>query len=479
MSIEHVNLRLEILKGFTGKVVQAVIGFAGTVVFARVLGATSFGGFYFLLALVFLVDRPLNGLSYSMKKRISEADPRRDELLGVYLLFGALYVFVLGIVVAALADLLRTETNVENAGLVFLALVVSIGVFSPLQDLLSSHGYVSGEVWNDTLRSVLTFPLQLLFVLLGFGAAGMGYGLALATVLVVPVGWYFVPIRPEFPSRTSVVRMWEHAKYTIPHRFVGKTYDRMDVIILGVLVTTAAVANYEVALKLTLPATFVTSIAASGLMPKVSNLSSKGEELGEHVTNSLAYVSILAVPIFFGALAMSEELVVTAYGPEYAGAGLFLVGLALYQVVWSQGTILRQVLAGIDRPDILLRIDTFAVLVNVVLGVGLVVWIGSIGVVVATIFCETLRYVLVSREVASTADVSFLPEPFLHQIASGVVMFLAVRAFAGAVELASWIEVGAVVGFGAGVYGAVLLAISPGLRMTVRGVYRDTLHSEG
>mgnify|MGYP007091109036 FL=1 len=42
-SIGDIDLSVEVLKGVSAKFTQAVLGFAGTILFARILGPTSFG----------------------------------------------------------------------------------------------------------------------------------------------------------------------------------------------------------------------------------------------------------------------------------------------------------------------------------------------------------------------------------------------------------------------------------------------------
>jgi len=470
------NLGLETMKGLAGKMAQAATGFAGAVIFARVLGPTSFGGFYLLLTLVTVADRPMRGAAQALRKRYSETDADKRELFGTVLLVDLVLWAVAAVGVWLFSEQLAAQTNVPNAPLVFFVLIVAISLFFPVQQMLAAEGWVSKQTWNDTLRSLLTLPLQLGFVLLGFGAAGMGYGLAGATILVVPVALYFTRVRPTLPSRATLRSMWEYARYSVPIAIIGKTYNQLDILLLGALVTTGAVGNYKIAFQLTVPASFLYSIISSGFMPKVSNLHSKGEPFGGDVTNAVSFASLLSVPIFFGALALPEALVVTFFGEQYASAQLFLVGLALYQVSRSQTIIQRQTLNGINRPDVGLRIDAAALVLNVVLGVWLVLTQGPIGVVIATVVAETARYVGAAYYVSQLVDgVSFLPRTLFEQVAAGLVMFATVEVVAAQVGITSWVWLSLVVGVGAAVYGLVVVTISQQLRITALAVYRDAV----
>lgn len=471
-----INLGLESLKGLVAKVVQAVLGFAGTILFARVLGPTSFGGFYFLLSIVTLTTRPIGGFGNAARKRFSEHGAPRSEILGSVLAFDFALVGVVALAAVLFSDAVVDQTNVGNAVVVFLLLFASIGLFLSLQKFLGAAGYPAFQVWNDTLRSLLTLPLQLGFVLAGAGAAGMGYGLAGATLLTVPVALFVVGVRPAIPSRSTLRSIWEYARYSIPTAFLGTAYGRFDVLVLGTFLTTAAVGHYEVAYKLTVPATFVTTAIASALMPKVSNLHSRGEDVAQDITNAIAYNSVFSIPLFFGAAALSRELVVTVYGGEYAPAAGFLVGLALYQVFATQTAIYQRTISGLDRPDIEFRIDGLTLSFNVVVGIALLFTAGAIGVVVATVLAEFVRLLLSARAATSLApDIERVPRPLLEQVGSAAVMFAVVTAAHRLVRVRSWPDLVLLVGLGGVVYGLTMLAASGHFRNTIRSIYRDAV----
>ena len=470
------SLSLETLKGVSGKMIQAVLGFIGAIVFARVLGPQDFGGFYLLFTLQQLTDRPLAGIGTAAKKRYSEADAPHDEILGCLLIA---CVFATGVAVVGAVlfkHWLIQFTGMEEAAMVFVVLFSTIVFFHPFQQLLAAKGLVGLETWNDTLRSVLTLPFQLGFVALGFGAAGMGYGLAAATLLTVPVIHYILRVRPTIPSEETVHSLWTYARYSIVTRFIGKTFKQLDLLLLGWLVSTGAAGYYEAAFKLTVPASFIALIAGSGLMVKVSNLDSRGEAVVDHLSNTVSFVSILAVPMFFGTLVLSEELIVTAFGAQYQAGAPLLVGLAFYQVLATQSNPYRNGLNGLDLPDLGMKIDLLVVVVNLAVGIALTLEFGAIGVVVATILAESLRYLLCMVSLKRRVpELSTFPRLFFEQVLAGFVMFGVVVLARSQVMVNSWLSLGLLVCVGAVTYGVVLFALSAHLRITVRAVVSEAI----
>lgn len=471
----NMNLGLEVAKGFAAKMIQAVLGFAGAVLFARLLGPTSFGGFYLLLSIVQIADRPIQGVGNATKKRFSEASGNRQEILGVQLILSLGIIAAAGVAALALGGPLESFTGIRGAGPLFVLLFAATALFAPLQGLLAARGLPSVEVWNDTLRSVFTTSFQLAFVLLGYGAAGMAYGLSLATFCCLPVTHYYLRTLPSSPGRETLRSVWRFARYSIASRVLGRTYSRLDILLLGYFVSQASVGYYEAAYKLTIPATYVTVVAGAGLMAKVSNLHSRERGVDADVTNTLAFSSLFAIPLFFGALAIPEAVVVTAYGPEYRQAAELLVGLSLYTVVLTQTSPINSVVDGLDMPNHNMRVSAAALALNVLIGVPLVLAIGAVGVVVGTVIAETFRYLLLSRVVSRHTGAGLLPRPVFEQAFAGVVMFVAVKAAHTVIKVGTWYDLALLLAVGGGVYFAVLTAISTLFRLTVRSVLRDAI----
>ena len=457
----EISLGGETLKGTTAKFVTVLVGFVGTILFARILGPSAYGGFYLLLAVVEIVDRPIRGWAKAGKKRFSEANSDDRRIVGGVLLFtaGFLVVAILGGFLAE--PWLHSYTGLDHSPVLFAVLIASTTGYISVRSFVEARGLMGIATWSNTLRNWLAFPLQLGLILGGLGVAGMAYGYATATVLAIPVVAYFAATAPTFPTRETVRSLWSYARYSIPVDFLGKAYSRFDLILLGMLLTPAAASYYDVAYRVTLPATFIAGVAAGGLMARVSNLRSKDETFGSDIENTLAFSGVLAFPIFFGALAIADELILTLFGGEYAPAGLLLIGIALYRVVKSQTTPLMAVVDGLDRPDVNLRLSAITLGFNVVTGVLLVLWIGAIGVVISTVFAELLRYVFLVRFLKAThPTIELFPRPIVEQCAAGITMFALVAAVGTAYPIRSWLGLLFVLGVGAATYALALVVIS-------------------
>ena len=425
----NVSFGLETLKGVAAKLAMYGFGFVATAYFARELGPATFGGFFLLLSVVQFANRIPHGIGGACQKRLAETDTSNEELLGLTLGVTAGCGLLAALAAFAGRTQLAAYTGVSNAASLGVALFVAISLFLPLQFLLAGKGRFGVTNWIDLLREIVKTGLQFGLVALGFGVTGMATGFVVATLLTVPVILFFLGVRPSLPSRDTAAYVWEYAKYNVPSNVVGKAYTRFDIFLLGAIGLTAGVGYYEVALSLTGLATLISGVVMDGLISKTSNLSSRGRSIAASVTATISYTSVIAVPMLVLVAFLGEPIVRTVYGAEYLAAVPFLLGIAAYRVVQTQREPLDSAVKGMGRPDAVFRISTVTVAVNFVLGIALVLTVGALGVVVATIVAETVRCLLLHRALRENGEVvPVLPAPLRAQFRSALAMAAAMAA---------------------------------------------------
>lgn len=480
----RLNLSRETVGGTAAKFSQAVAGFVGTIVFAQELGPAAYGGFYLILSASNLVDQPLDGTRRAVQKRFSETGAARGDIFGTSLLawLGWGGVTTLGAYLGR--GFLADYSGVADAWLLFVGLYMTLTLFNFHGTLLKGAGSVAVAMWIDTVRSYLTLGLQLALVLAGLGVVGMAAGLVGATVLVIPVAVYALGTRPTVPSRPEIGHVWTYARYSIPARFSGKTYDELDLLLLGLLASQVAAGNYRAAAALTLPGAFVNEAASSAFLARTSHQAtaehSEESTVIADLTNTMSFTSVLSIPIVFGAAAVPGVVFATV-GDQYTTAPTYLLGLALYRMIRTYDAPLQEAINGIDRPDLDMRVSLAVLGVNVVVGVGLVMTVGPVGVIVATVLSESLRAAafayFVRREIGAFPIV---PEPLGEQFRAAAVMFVVVLIAKEPVRQIPALELGTtpvtagLVLLGGVVYVAVLVATSELFRLAAVAAVEGT-----
>jgi len=463
---------LEVSKGFVGKVLLMLVGFAGSIVFARVLGPVGYGAFHVVVAVSNILDNPISGLGTACKKRISE----HGQDSGAILTIGLAVTAAMGLVVGGLVLVVGPHLDyfdIENGPLYVAITFFGIIFFKVVQPMVAGRGQFGTAVFLDSIRSFFTIPLQLALVFLGWGVAGMVYGLTAASLLTVPLALYVLDVRPMIPDQETVRSIWEYAKFSVPSNFIGTAYGKVDILLLGALLGSGASGQYKIAMQLVLPGATLSMVMGSGLFAEVSSLSSRGEKVAQKVTNNVSFASVLAIPLFFGALAMPESIVVTVFGSEYRPAAVLLVGLAAYQILQTQANQASAVLEGLDRPDLQLYIVAVTLITNLILGVILVRRFGAIGIVIATIVAEGVKFSWMTYLARRHVAYEVLPSPVRYQFLAGAGMFLVVEAVHRWMGVSSWFDLLAIVGLGAVVYGAVLVSLSDMFMHTAKSILGD------
>lgn len=461
---------VQVFKGFVGNVLTAVIGFLGSILFARVLGPGGYGAFYTISAVVNLADNPVQGFGIAGKKRLSESDADAAEIVGATLLMGLASVLILSPLVL-LFGIPFIEVQRERE--FFVVLLSGVVFFKLLQPLVAGSGQFGLTTVLDSGRSFFTITLQVVLVYVGWNVGGMVGGLAVGSVLMVPISYRVLGIRPTWPSRDVLRNLWQYARWSMPKAVVGAAISRMDVLILSTILTTGAAGQYRAAMNILVPATFVSGVIGSGVFVDTSETISRDEDPRERIELGIGFASILAIPILFGAIAMPVDIVTTIYGAQYREAGTVLVILALYKLLETQTDQLFGAISGLDRPDIRLYISLGVLVMNVGLGIPLAYRMGLMGVVIATLVTAVAQWIAALYLSQKLISFKSAPKPILEQFAAGVVMFLVVFPAHRVYGVGWWGDLIGLVTLGATVYGLVLLAISPMLRVSLRSLIND------
>lgn len=474
MSIGDTDFGVQVGFGFVGRVITALVAFVGSIVLARIVGPSGYGTFFIIMALVSMLDNPMTGWASACRKRLTEQDFPEGEAIGSLFIGIALSSIAVALLAILAAPLLTRATGRDDAWLFISLLYFGVVAYKLSSEVLQSTEKFGSSTWLEAGRDVVRVVGQVALVITGYGVAGMVGGMVFANAVVAPVVLYLIGIRPRLPSKGALSQIWSYARFSIPSGVLTTAQERMDLLLLGFFTTTGVAGNYEVAIKLTLPAMFIAGVAQNGLLGRVSNLRSRGKKIAADVQNNLAYSSLLGVPLFFGSLVIAEPVIVTIYGNEYTQAATFLTGLALFRLLRSQKSILQATLNGLDRPDLNLRISAVVFPVNLVLGLVLLFEIGPIGVVIATVVSELFGYLARAYKVRTLVpSVSLVPKPLLHQLVSGAVMAMVVVSVRNVLPLGHWQYVALTVGMGGITYFVTLVAVSYEFRETIFAVARD------
>jgi O-antigen/teichoic acid export membrane protein len=487
------NLKKSSLIGFSAKITLALVGFAGLVFFYQNLGAVGIGIYYTILSVGKLINSLQAGIQSAIKKRVSEVNANQSEYLGLGVIVVAtvtatvtIIMFVLSIfssnLILLAADFGKqtiAEQIIGRPKYLFAALGIafSLSIFGLINQFYSGIGNPGKSNWMDTFRSFLTIGGQAVLIIIGMNEFGLVWGFVIGNIIISAILIINLRIIPAIPSRITIERTASFAKWTFPKGLLGNIHSRIDIILLTAIIGANVSGVYAPALRMTTPATYVASSIDSALSIKTSGLDSQDKSARKHVENGLAYAGLVAIPTFFGALAMPRALMGIIFGPTARSGAGALVGLSILQILRSYHMPLSSVIYGSDRPDLQVKMTIVAILINLPLAIILINPFGLLGVVAATVVTEACRLIMAYALTARIQGSPSIPTEIFKQLLSAVVMFGIIKSLIELNVLVpnSELILTIVIGIGAVVYFTVLATVSRKFRKLVLTTTKNKL----
>lgn len=458
---------------FGSNLVASALGFVATIYFARVLGAEVLGYYALTVALVqWLKLGGSLGINGAMKKRISEGTERAAFATAGGVMIGA---FGLTLSVIVLLAGPYVERYVGRAVTVFVILLLLIGlgqstVNAILQGQQSVH--ISGLL--NPIQVTTISGTQLLLVLAGMELPGLLIGHAVGWLSVILLGANFIKVGVGRPTRWHFSSLFHYAKYSWFGGLKNRTFNDVDVLILGLFVPAQLVGIYSVAWKIASFLMTFDSAISQTIFPEISKASAddRAKSVSELVNQALRFGGLILIPGLVGGALLSERLL-RIYSPEFTQGASVLVILILSTLLYGYQRQLLTSLNAVDRPDIAFRVNVVLVGFNALANVALVLAIGWVGAAIATALSAALGTVLAYKGLRNLVEFSTPYLDISRQIGAALVMGVAVYG-------ALWVEnayrvlahnaalVVTLVTLGVAIYFGVLLALSSEFRDTVK-----------
>lgn len=463
------SLGRESLISLGSKGLNAVVGFGGVILFARVLGDVGLGEYRTVIGAGILVAQVSSGVGSSVRKRVSEVDTSPGAFLGGGLAFHALFTLL-----ATFVFVLVRPVAVGYFGTIELAIgavliATSLGLFDILNKFHSGIGYPGLASWVDSVRSILTVAFQVVFLFLGLQAFGLVLGYVIATAASALISFWMARIVPLRPTTDVARRIYDFARWIVPSGILSNIYGSADVLIIRAVAGASPVGFYTVAAQLAQPAAMFGSTIYGALGVKTSGRDSAGMSVRPDLKNAMSYSGLIAIPMLFGALAIPNALMTTLFGAQFSKApGLVLVGMMSFQLFNVYSNSLSSVITSVDRPDLIFKTNLAVMPAHVVVAYLVGLEYGLLGVVGSSVVAIVVQFGIYQYVAHREFGGVVFTRPMGEQVVCGAVMYVVVWALSEyVVTITNWIWLLVVVGIGATVYFVVLVGVSSHFRDTL------------
>lgn len=458
---------------FVSKLVASVFGFVATIYFARVLGAEVLGYYTLTVALVqWLKLSGSLGVNGAMKKRISEGDETARFATAGVVMIGALGL-VLSVIVLFASPYIERYVGRQVTVFVVLLLILGLGrstVNAILHGQQSVH--ISGVL--TPLKIIIISGTQLPLVLAGMELTGLLIGHTVGWLSVMLVGTKFVAVGLSRPSRRHFRSLFDYAKYSWFGGLKNRTFNDIDVLILGLFVPAQLVGIYSVAWNIASFLMTFDGAISQAIFPEISRASTNDREtaVSELINEALRFGGLILIPGLMGGALLSGRLL-RIYSSEFTQGAAVLVILILSTMLYGYQRQLLMSLNAMDRPDVALRVNLAFVGFNAVANVVLVIAIGWVGAAIATALSAALGTTLAYGALVKLVDFSVPYTEIARQVGAALAMGVPVAGTLWAENTYGVVNhnvtlVLTLVTVGATIYFAVLLVISAKFRTVVK-----------
>jgi O-antigen/teichoic acid export membrane protein len=465
---------------FFAKIIASAVGFVGTVYFSRELGPDIIGIYATVVALItWLQFGGKIGIHTAITKRLSEEEHRGEYFAaGVIMIFSATAVISLvliffGSYIESYVSKFSTYSDTSIVWFIIILLFPQVAYHIVNATLQGQHlAHIVG-----LLRPVRTgFINGTQFVLVfffGFSLLGLILGHVAGILLAALIGSMFISIQIRQPDRQHFARIYEYARYSWSSSLSNRTFSSADIIILGAFVPSSLVGIYSVAWMLSSSLNLFAGSISSAIFPEISSVASK-ENLDAAtgmIEDTIAYAGLVVIPGLVGGLLLNDRLF-RIYGSGFGGGTQVLPFLLVSILAYSYLGQFSTALNGLDRPDLVLRVNTVFILTNIILNVALIQLVGWTGAALAsavsTSFGAFLSWYYLSRIITLKLPVASIGKQTVAAGGMGVVVWL-FQIFISSLNILNHntATVGILVGVGALTYALLLLVISKNFRTTI------------
>ncbi len=421
--------------GIGARMSMRVLSWLFSVFVVRGLGAAEYGKYAQVLAYmaIFSVFGDL-GISTYAAREIAKNHGRTKELFWNIRALRFLLAFVVLFLATGSAWLLGRPQDLV-LGILFASCEGFLYVFQGTVDTVLM-GYERVDYASLlTVLSQFLYLLTGLFVMLnGYGFIGLIFATWPGVIAFAAVGEWLIrsKLKTDVSFQIAPNRWWSLMRLGLPFglaTFTNMLSFRLDTILLGLWVTDAVVGQYNVAYNLIFTLLTLTNSLNGALLPSLSRVfvrdRAKTQAIYQRV---IRYLFIFSLPIAVGTTILAEDIILTLYGNDLAGAIRPLQILIWVLPVLTFTSLCGSITTVFHLEKQTARVNIVNVVVNVCLNIFAIPNFGILGAAVVTVLTELVGLfqfgMVLRRDFDWSAVLRSLVQPLIAAAVMAVGVFL-------------------------------------------------------
>jgi O-antigen/teichoic acid export membrane protein len=230
------------------------------------------------------------------------------------------------------------------------------------------------------------------------------------------------------PSIAVCIKSLKTALPFLLQRFLNDGLNRLNVIILPLLVSMVVVGFFNAAIQITQTSTMIIAIVMMTVLPLFSRTFQRDSEKSGMLSDQMMkFVLILIFPFTFFVTVAADKIILILYGTGYEYSVSILQLVIWSQVFLAADAVMKQNMIASDNEGAMVRRSAAALVANVLLTVTLSKIFGVFGIAAAVVLSSALLLMLdilfVSRHVFKPNLLKNIGKPFICAGLAGFAAF--------------------------------------------------------
>lgn len=374
------NIEEESLKFAATRYIDAITGIVGLIVYTNVLTATSVGLYFTGVAVFSIASSAATGLYATVKKKGSEDNTDLSKYFSLAVAGSSLYALLCGLLIASGYFMVTSDSFIIQYEVPIILLYGILIRFVPeclyrsVVTAYDSRGKVALTGYYDLLRGIIQTSLQVVLVIVTSNLLYLFVGSAISTIIIGSI--MYAKLKDVQIKKFSMEEVSHIKSFGVWHSVDSlskRVEPRITTIIISAILSPAIAGIYGVVLRTTRPALYISRSLSRTLFVETSHRKSKDELIEDEISLGLKYAPIIAIPMFFGTVGLSENILSFLYTTEYTEGALVLIGMSLATIMKSESKVLGAYIYGCNRPKTVTKSALISLIVNLpilVLGLG-------------------------------------------------------------------------------------------------------------
>ncbi|UNC21721.1 flippase [Latilactobacillus sakei] len=228
------------------------------------------------------------------------------------------------------------------------------------------------------------------------------------------------------------LKIWRHFKPSLVlfvPQIATQVYLILNKTMVGKMVSVEAAGFYDNSDKIVKMVLAIVTATGTVMLPRVANTFAKGdhEQVKKYLYQSFDFVSAVSIPMMFGIAAIAPKFATMFFGQAFDAVGplMMVESLVILFIAWSNVLGIQYLLPTGHNKEFTMSVTVGAV-VNIILNVPLIMWLGTEGAMISTVVSEfsvTLyQFYIVRKEL----DLLQMMQDTWKYLLSGLIMFITV-----------------------------------------------------